>query len=433
LNTQTGVALSPLEFFGALFIARQLLSPRSGRVTSASRKDRSQLLLILFLGVVILSMIMPVIINGRLLVSSNQLNDLYEEPLRLTVHNIKYPVPVIFGAILSLCLISVNDTAEKIRSTVKVYVLAGVFVSLWGYFQFLCNSFFHIEYPYYLFNNAVTESMQGYAWQIEVGGDLYSRISSVTHEASIFSKYLLTVLPIMVVSVWLRRPLFSIARDRLFLVILTGVLVLATSASAYLGMICILLVTAILLKRLPGFGWRWGIYAGLFSIVCLALYEEVPVFQDFVDALLLLKYESGSAIERTLSIVNSWEYFKQYPILGVGWAMVTSHSLLTLLLVSTGVVGFAAFFTMIFYIVRRSLQTLAKFDPNAEDRDSSVFVLVAGLVVGLITLVVIAILTGLEFYLGYFYFLLSMLVALNIATRAKSDTSWKMMRNAEVT
>jgi len=437
LNTHSGVPLSPLQFFGLLFIVRQLLSTRTGRITKESAEDHSKSLLILFLGVVVLSMIMPLIIAGKLLVSSNQLNDLYEEPLRLTAHNIKYPIPVIFGVILSICLISVNDTAERIRSTIKVYVLAGVFASLWGYFQFLCNNVLKVEYPYYLFNNAVTESMQGYAWQIEVGGDLYSRISSVTHEASIFSKYLLTVLPILVVSVWLRKPLFSIARDRFVLVILTGVLVLTTSATAYSGIICILLVTAILLGRLHVISWRWGIYAGLFSIFCLALYKELPVFQDFVDAFLLLKYESGSGLERALSIVNSWEYFKQYPILGVGWAMVTSHNLLTFLLVSTGVVGFAAFFTLIFYVVRRSLQTMAQFNPNAEVRDSSELVSIVGLVVGLITLVVIGILTGLEFYLGYFYFILSMLVALNITTRSKLgetqlDPAWKMIRNAQV-
>lgn len=437
LNSYSGVPLSPLLFFGSLFIARQLLSSRTGRITKESPEDRSQLLLIIFLGVVVLSMIMPLIIDGKLLVSSNQLSDLYEEPLRLTAHNIKYPIPVIFGAILSICLVSVNDTAEKIRSTIKVYVLAGVFVSLWGYFQFLCNNVLKVEYPYYLFNNAVTESIQGYAWQIEVGGDLYSRISSVTHEASIFSKYLLTVLPIVVVSVWLRRPLFSLARDRFILVILTGVLVLTTSATAYLGIICILLVTAILLGRLHLIGWRWGIYTGSISILFLVLYEELPVFRDFVDALLFMKYESGSALERTLSMVNSWEYFKQYPILGVGWAMVTSHNLLTFLLVSTGVVGFASFFVLIFYVVRRSLQTLSKFNPNAVARDSSVFVLVAGLVIGLITLVVIGILTGLEFYLGYFYFLLSMLVALNIAARSKLletqlDATCKVIRNVRV-
>ena len=184
-------------------------------------------------------------------------------------------------------------------------------------------------------------------------------------------------------------------------------------------------------------GWRWVRYAGFVAIVLLTLYFKLPVFQDFVDALLFMKYESGSGLQRALSVVNSWEYFKQYPILGVGWAMVTSLNLLTFLLVSTGVVGFASFFMLIFYVLRRSLQTLSQFNPNAGARDSSELVLVAGLVVGLITLIVIGILTGLEFYLGYFYFVLSMLVALNIATRSKLGETqlapaWKMMRNAQV-
>jgi len=437
LNSSSGYPLSPLLFFGTLFMARQLLSSRPGRVTSASREDRSQLLLMLFLGVVVLSMIMPVIINGRLVVSSSQLYDLYEEPLRLTVHNVKNWVPVVFGVLFSICLIRQNGTVVKIQSTIKLYVISGLLVSLWGYFQVLCGPVLSIEYPYYLFNNAKIESMQGYTEQLEVGGDLYQRISSVTHEPSIFSKYLLTVLPIVLLSVLLRRPLFSLVRDRYVLAILIGVLVLTTSTTAYLGIICIFLVTAILLRRLHLIGWRWVPYAGFVAIVLLTLYFKLAVFQNFVDTLLLMKYESGSGLERALSVVNSWEYFKQYPILGVGWAMVTSHNLLTFLLVSTGVIGFTVFFSLIFYVVRRSLQTLAKFDPNAGAQDSSVFVLVAGLVVGLVTLVVIGILTGLEFYLGYFYFILSMLVALNIAAKSKRgepqlDASWKMIRSVPV-
>src|SRR6266436_5485780 len=72
LNSSSGYPLSPLLFFGTLFMVRQLLSSRrAGGALKVSREDRSQLLLILFLGTVVLSMIMPVIINGRLLVSSS--------------------------------------------------------------------------------------------------------------------------------------------------------------------------------------------------------------------------------------------------------------------------------------------------------------------------------------------------------------------------
>jgi O-antigen ligase len=414
LNSSSGVPLSPLQFFGTLFVIRQLFSSRFGRILRVKREDRSQLLLLLFMSVAVLSMIMPLIINGKILVSSSQLHDLYEEPLRLTVHNIKNPLPVIFGVILSMCLIFANNTPEKIRSTIKVYVMAGVFVGLWGYFQFLCDSVLNIQYPYYLFNNALIETMQGYGWQIEIGGDLYSRISSVTHEASIFSKYLLTVLPLVLVAVWLRRPLFSIFRDRCVLVMLVGILVLTTSTTAYFGMICSVFLTAFLLRHLRAIGWRWAIYVGLISAVCFVAYRVSPVFQDFVDALLLMKYESGSALERTLSVINSWEYFRQYPILGVGWAMVTSHNLITFLLVSSGIVGLIMFMILCVYVFYRSLQTLRRINVNRVLKDRGMLVLVSGLVVSLITLVLMGILTGLEFYLGYFYFVLSMLIASNL-------------------
>src|SRR2546430_6036979 len=183
LNSSSGYPLSPLLFFGTLFMVRQLLSSRTSGITKESREDHSQLFLILFLGVVVLSMIMPVIINGRLLVSSSQLYDLYEEPLRLTVHNVKNPIPVIFGVLFSIYLIRQNDTVVKIHSTIKLYVISGLLVSLWGYFQVFCG-ILNIDYPYYLFNNAQIESMQGYTQQVEIGGDLYQRISSVTHEPS---------------------------------------------------------------------------------------------------------------------------------------------------------------------------------------------------------------------------------------------------------
>jgi hypothetical protein len=64
--------------------------------------------------------------------------------------------------------------------------------------------------------------------------------------------------------------------------------------------------------------------------------------------------------------------------------------------------------------------------------------LVAGLVVGLSMSVVIGVLTGLEFNLGHSYFVLSMLVALNIATRSKPgetqlDAPWKTIPGVQVT
>ncbi len=257
LNTASGVPLSPLQYFGLLFVSRQLLSFWVGCGPKKSRWDSVHYLLIAFLLVVVSSMIMPLIIDGALWVSTNQLNDLHDEPLRLNSSNIKYPAPVVFGVLLALALIGRNDTIEKIRGTIKLYVLAGLFVSLWGWGQFLCNSVLMVEYPYYIFNNAVVVTMQGYKSLVEIGGQLYPRVSSVTHEASIFAKYLLTVVALVLSAVWLKRPLFGSGRDKIILCILAGTLVITLSSTAYLGLLCTVLVTGALLLWYHLIGWRW--------------------------------------------------------------------------------------------------------------------------------------------------------------------------------
>ncbi len=426
LNTASGVPLPPFLFFGLLFIANQVLKLiRNGSFSFLMYGDRSLLLLILFMGTVMLSMIMPLIIDGSLMVSTNQLNDLYDVPVQLTAQTAKYPIPVVFGVILSLLLVFRNDSIKKLQSTIKIYVVSGVFVSLWAYLQFMCNNVLGIEYPYYIFNTAVAEAMKGYTQTFHFEGEFIPRVSSVAHEPSIFAKYLLTVIPVMVVFVLMKRRLFGGSRDKLVLLVLVGALLITTSTSAYLGLVCISVVTAMLMGRYRSGVRRWIIGLGLVSIIMGAAYAWFPLFQEVLDSMIFTKHESGSALDRYLSVTSSWEYFLMYPILGVGWAMVTCHDLIVNLLVSTGVVGLAAFIMLVSYVIRRSFRTLYICNHGEGGKHNDLFVLSTGLLISFITLIVIGIVTGLEFYLGYFYFILSMLIAANIVGRAKNCTEIK--------
>lgn len=421
-NTASGVPLTPLYFFGSLFMASQVFVLMMGRRMGVRMHgDRSLFLLFLFLGVVVLSMIMPLIIDGSLWVSSNQLNNLYYLPVELTENNIKNPFPVVFFVILSMFWIFKNSTPEKVRFTIKIYVLSAVFVSLWGGYQFLCNSVLGIDYPYYIFNNAVLDTMKGYKQLIVINGMEVSRVSSVTHEASIFSKYLLTVIPIMVVSVLMRQSLFSSGWDKLALSVLIVALVLTTSSTAYLGIIIVMVATLVLVSRFHPVGRRWGALAAISCITAGAAYFWFPMVQEIVISTFFLKLESGSALDRFLSIANSWEYFLEYPVLGVGWAMVTSHDLLVYLLVSTGVIGLVTFVVLICYVTRRSLRALDRCSLTDFVQHKNMFVLVAGLTISLVTQIITGLLTGLEFYLGYFYFILSMLIASNVVVAQKAS------------
>ena len=411
LNTASGVPLSPLQYFGLLFVFRQALSFLVGCGPKRIRWDSIQYLLVAFMLVVVGSMIMPLIIDGALWISTNQLNDLHDEPLRLNSSNIKYPAPVVFGVLLALALISWNDTTEKIRGTIKLYVLSGLFVSLWGWGQFLCNSVLMIEYPYYIFNNAVLETMQGYKSQVEIGGQLYPRISSVTHEASIFAKYLLTVIALVLSAVWLKRPLFGSGRDKTILCLLAGALVITLSSTAYLGLLCTGLATGGLLLWFRLIGWRWFFWGVILAALVLLVYWNYPLFREILDALLFSKRESGSAEERWASNISAWEYFRQYPILGVGWAMVTAHSMVMYLLVNCGVVGFSTFALLNFTLLRRAERRARMLLPAHLHARNGEFAVVAGLIVALTLLLLTGVLTGLEFYLGYFYFIIAMLGA----------------------
>ena len=420
LNTASGVPVTPVLYLGSLFIVSQILVRVAGRrIGKGMGGDRSLHLLFLFLVVVVLSMIMPLIIDGHLSVSSNQLNDFFYTPVKLTENNIKNPFPVIFYVILSMFWIFKCSAPEQVKSTIKIYVLSAVFVSLWGGYQFLCNSVLGIEYPYYIFNNAVLDTMKGYKQLIEINGMEVSRVSSVTHEPSIFSKYLLTVIPIIVVSVLMRQPLFSIGWDKMVLVILLFALAITTSSTAYFGVVIMMVATLLLLTRFHSVGWKRVVLVVVVGIIAGLVFFQFPMFQEVINSMIFTKSESGSALERYLSVTTSWEYFLDYPILGIGWTMVTSHDLFVYLLACTGVVGTVTFVMLLFYVIRRSLRTLNRcvFDYSGQHKD--MFALVAGLTISLITLIFTGVLTGLEFYLGYFYFILSMLIASNVVAAQK--------------
>lgn len=423
LNTSSGVPLTPFLFFGFLFIASQVLTLiKTGHYSFMFYGDRSLLLLIIFMGTVILSMIMPLIIDGSLMVSTNRLNDLYDVPIQLTAQTAKYPIPVVLGVILSLLWVIKNDSIDNLVSTLKIYVLSGVFVSLWAYLQFLCNNILGIDYPYYIFNTAVSEAMKGYTQEIDFGGESMHRVSSVLHEPSILAKYLLTVIPFMLVFVLMKRRLFGVGRDRLVLAILVGALLITTSTTAYLGLACLSVITAILMGRSRSGVRGWFMGMGLVGIIVGAAYSMFPRFQELLASMIFTKFESGSAFERYLSVTTSWEYFLKYPILGVGWAMVTCHDLIVYLLVSVGVVGFAAFSLLIFYVIRRSLWTLSERTQRIGGKQNDLFAICSGSFMSLIVLLMVGILTEVEFYLGYIYFILSMLIATNIIARAQYET-----------
>lgn len=418
LNSASGVPLSPFQWFGALFIFYRFLCILNNvKFRLLPGGDRTIALLLLFMTVAAFSMIMPAIIDGKLLISSNHLNDLYISPVVLTDSNIKYPIPVIFGTLFAIFLAHSIDTTKKSRHIIRIYVISGVFVALWGILNFLCLNVLDIEYPNYLFNNIKLDSAQGFDQKLDINGQIITRISSVTHEPSILAKYLLTVIPIVMASVWLCQSLFWPLMDKVILVLLVAVLFLTTSTTGYFGFVVALLACALIVQRYRAATLK---FIRNFIILCGGGVSLVLIFfllDDILNFATLSKLESGSALERALSISNSWNYFIEYPILGVGWAIVTSHDLIVNLLVNTGVIGLLSFATLTIYLGNRSVRSIDLSKHIAGSQASSLAAMCLGFLVSFIVLIFTGVVSGLEFYLGYYYFVISMLTSINIIMR----------------
>ena len=90
----------------------------------------------------------------------------------------------------------------------------------------------------------------------------------------------------------------------------------------------------------------------LISTIALA-YQQSSGVRTFVTTFVLSKPTSDSALERLITTLNAWDYFQQYPILGLGWGSVPSDDLVVFLLANTGVIGLVAFLALIVAVLRR--------------------------------------------------------------------------------
>jgi len=417
----SGQPISALHLMALLFVLNHLL--RSviwrGMVVSIDG-DKSSILLFLFMVVVALTMLMPSIVNGSLMISSNQLADLYEEPLLLNTRTIGRPIPLFFGGVFVFFMLSALGSAAKIELGVKALVLSGIFVAVWGVFQFACFYILGIDYPDYIFNNAKLETAQGFAQNLGIEGAEVKRLSSVTHEPSVLSKFLLTVVPILLSTILFKTPIFSRTKDRAALWLCITVILLSTSSTGYFGLMICFLVTGLIVGRyrlVAGRLVRWG---GLIFALVVAVIIGFESARDTISFMLFSKFESYSAVERALSVYNSWEYFLKYPVLGVGWGVVTINDLVVNLLVNSGVIGFGVFLCLIVYVVHRAVRGLDKYHHLEHENLELLRSINVGLLVALILLIVNGLITGVEYYLGYFYVILGLLIATSAVLRREA-------------
>lgn len=335
-------ALQPWMFFGTLWIASQALSViRAKKYWYRQHTRASVRKLLIFLFVALLSLAMPLWIDGRLSVLSESPGVYESHPLFFGLRHITQFLYLVYGAVFAIFLAVKNANLNQFRKTLRVFLLSSVFVGFWGLMQWFCYQY-GLTYPAFIFNTNRNDTAMGFATEFK---DLeIPRVSSVATEPSILAQYLLIVFVIALFAVLARQKIISTVCDRLALVLSLLLLLLTTSSTAYLGLgllIPICLLSFFMLGKLSI--RQMMISLGALAMACFVIYSRTAVVQDLVDKIIFSKADSYSGLERLNSVLLAAGYFFQYPVLGVGWGSVTSHDLIFKLLANSGIVGLVAF------------------------------------------------------------------------------------------
>ena len=233
-GTIQGYGLQPYQLMTVLFLLREGPKLLAGRndLKISHPLGLSLALLFIFVGIVVLSLIMPFIINGRISIMDYSLKQYV--PHIFTAHHVTQTLLVIFGAVITAVTASFNNTTDRILLTFRAYVLSGVFVGLWGFLQLI---FYHLNIPYpdFIFNNSMSEAARNFGGVLEDVG--MKRVSSVAVEPSIFAQFLLTVIPFILYAIITRKKIISHAIDKLILILLSTILLLSTSTAGSVGFI----------------------------------------------------------------------------------------------------------------------------------------------------------------------------------------------------
>ena len=359
VNVGSGPSASGVQasmYFGSLLILTRILSVLWKMKLQLPRRGRVSLVWMgLFVAVTGLSLAMPLWIDGRLQIPSPFLGDFSSTPLYLKSGNITGVLYLVYGFLFTYIIAKTNEEPGKFRETLRSFFAGSIFAAVWGLVELACKVS-GITYPT-IFNNGQSLSAMGYMESLNGEG---FRLSSVGVEPSVFAQTLLLAISLYLPFIFGRLRMFGKILDRVFFALLVMVLLLTTSSTAYVGVFFIVLLAFLL------FGLR-GILSPKYALIPIAglgvmalLYISLPFARQVLDVALFTKSEGGSVAERLMTISNAYEVFLQYPVLGIGWASITSHDLIINILANAGVVGlftFAAAMYSIFRSLYHSIKT----------------------------------------------------------------------------
>jgi hypothetical protein len=394
-------------FFAALWVIKDTLSgvpPWRKPGWFASRRARYGLLA--FLGAVILSLCVPMLLNGTSWVPDPRIESSGTIPLRFGPDNVTQTAYLVFGVLVAIFAAAANCSSAKIFYTLKLYVASSTFAAAWGLFEMWCNVTGH-NYPAYIFNTSKTESALGFTEVLTMGGDSLARVSSVALEPSVLAEELLLGFVVLLVCLGLRHPLLGRKLDYGVLILIAATLLVSTSTTAYIGILVALLMAAISLSRVGKTSKLLLVMAGALVGAAALVSSAVPMVGQLMTMMLLNKLGAGSTgVDRFQSVALGVQDFLRYPIFGAGWHNVPCWDLVILILANTGIIGLIAFGSFLLPILRTLWVSTKRKKPVA-----------AVLLSAVVLIVILAEAAGLTYSTGYVWLVFGLGAGAIVAAR----------------
>lgn len=345
-------SLAAWLFLGTLWVCREAVSGLPlwhKRGWFSSRRTRLGLLA--FLAAVVISLCVPLILNGTAWLPDPDQVSNQTIPLRFGVYNLTQTAYLAFGVVLAILTASENCRSARLFYTLRLYIGSCIFVAAWGLLQFWCNISGH-TYPAYLFNTSTDVAALGYQQTLALGLEGLNRVSSVALEPSILAEELLVALVVLLVSMRIDRPILSKKWDYLAVAVIGATLVASTSTTAYAGMLVALLIAALALARAQRPARLYVILAGVLAGLAVLVASTIPLVGQLASMVLSNKFQTYSGFGRLTSISLAARDFLRYPICGAGWHAVDCWDLVFLILSNTGLLGLIAFGSFLVPVLR---------------------------------------------------------------------------------
>ena len=373
--------LQPGYLFGVFYIIRATIDHivKGGGVGIDRTRLKQIIPFWLFVGIAALS-IVAIPLRGFAIVTRPSG---VSEPLFLSGQNITQFGYLVFMTTVLTAVATERLRRDDLKRVLRVFIGAGIFACIWGWFEVSTFLVGGVEYPRFIFNNSVS-----FAQNV---GTVFSlvgirRISSIAAEPSMLARFLLVPCFIVIYDYFRGGVLYAKQTSLGFSILFVLTLLACASSTGYVGLAAgfgglVLLSTRDRVRSFlqPEAIRRLLIAAGgtltlglfFLGIAILAARTILGLsFSDMYtlfDILVLSKLESGSASTRIGGGLQALELWSKFSFFGAGWGSHRSFDLITYVLGNTGLIGFLVFAYSHVNVMKKGLSTGWHLDVNEGD------------------------------------------------------------------